>query len=380
MMQQGGTRTSAEVDADRTDHVAITEEAASAGRPDSVGRSARVNLVGWDNGGGLRTDINILDRILARCGCDVRFNGRPVRVPRNRAERVSDALSVRMRHAFAGLHAKTLYDVNLFIETIAPKFIPLARVNCLIPNPEWFRDENRTSLDRMDWVLCKTRSAVDAFSRLTPRTRYLGFAGEDRRDPQTQRDQLVFLHAAGASPSKGTAAVVDQWRRHPEWPRLIVLRSPTLYDGERVSDAQGEPNIDFVTERLDDARLRRYQNLCPVHLCPSEAEGFGHLIVEAMSCAAVVVTSDGAPMNELVTPDRGVLVRASRSEPMRLGTRYFVDPADLERQITRVIAMSPSERHTLGVNARRWYEAQCASFEGALDAFVNNRSFAMSHE
>ena len=331
-----------------------------------------VNLVGWDNGGGLRTDVNILDGVLTEAGCRVRFNGRPVRQPRNQAERVSDAVAVRLRHSLAGLRAAPPYDVNLFVETIAPEFISLARVNCLIPNPEWFRDENRPYLGQMDWVLCKTRSAVEAFSELTPRTRYVGFASVDRRAPQAGSGELVFLHAAGASPWKGTSAVVEVWRRHPEWPRLLVFRSPAFYGGEQVEELAGASNIELVNRRLDDGEWKRYQNACPVHLCPSEAEGFGHLIGEAMSCGAVVITTDGAPMNELVTPERGVLVRANRSEPMRLGIRYFVDPADLESQVNRVIAMGPDERRALGENARRWYEAQRGSFARALTEFVSS--------
>ena len=100
------------------------------------------------------------------------------------------------------------------------------------------------------------------------------------------------------------------------------------------------------------------------------AEGFGHLIVESMSCGAVVVTTDGAPMNELVTPERGLLVRAARSEPMALATRYFVDPLDLERQVARILAMPPEDRRRLGDSARRWYESQCTSFAAELTGFI----------
>jgi glycosyltransferase involved in cell wall biosynthesis len=336
------------------------------------GRTREVNLVGWDNGGGLRTDVNILSAVLTRAGCRVRFNGRPSRPPRNRVGRTLDTVGMLVRHAAAELRSAAPYDVNLFVETIDPRFIPFARTNCLIPNPEWFRDENRAYMGKMDWVLCKTRSAVDAFREIAAHTRYVGFASVDRRDEVASSGELVFLHTAGASPWKGTAAVIEVWRRHPEWPRLRVLRSSALYGGERAEDFEGAANIELVNERLDDATFRRYQNTCQVHVCPSEAEGFGHIIGEAMSCGAVVITTDGAPMNELVTPERGVLVRAHRSEPMRLATRYFVDPDDLERQVARVIAMTPEERRRLGDNARRWFEEQRGSFERALSDFVND--------
>jgi glycosyltransferase involved in cell wall biosynthesis len=131
------------------------------------------------------------------------------------------------------------------------------------------------------------------------------------------------------------------------------------------------PNIEYLDQHLESGALRKYQNRCAVHLCPSEAEGFGHSIVEAMSCEAVVVTTDAPPMNEIVTTNRGVLVRAARSEPMRLGTRYFADVDDLELQIGRVIAMKPEERRALGQNARQWYLTQREAFKSAMKAFLD---------
>ena len=336
-----------------------------------------INLVSWDNGGGLRTDVDVLAELLAACGCDVRFNGRSSKQPASATSRMADGVNVRVHHAYAALTTRPAYDANLFLESIDSDFIPYGRVNCLIPNPEWFRDENRAHLTSMDWVLCKTRGAVDTFQRLTANARYLGFSSMDRRDPDTPwSENLSFLHAAGRSLWKGTATVVDVWRQHPEWPRLYVLRHPTMYGGEPAQTFEPATNIEFITERLDDLSWRRYQNSCLVHVCPSEAEGFGHLIGESMSCGAVVITTDGAPMNELITPERGVLVRAARSEPMALATRCFVDPVDLERQVGRVLAMSDDERRTLGERARLWYDTERERFAAAIRLFVSDVSEA----
>ena len=80
-----------------------------------------------------------------------------------------------------------------------------------------------------------------------------------------------------------------------------------------------ERNINYFAKYVDDDELRLVQNRHGVHLCPSEAEGFGHTLVEAMSCGAVVITTDGPPMNEMVTPDRGALVRYGRTGRQRPG-------------------------------------------------------------
>jgi len=272
----------------------------------------------------------------------------------------------------ASVSGRPICSVNLFIESISPKAIRFGRLNCFIPNPEWFREENMPYLPAMDMVLCKTHDAVATFRPLAQDTRYVGFTSTDRLEPDILRsNELLCLHAAGASPSKGTSAVVETWRRHPEWPRLVVIRSPAWYSGEAVPKEPTAPNIEYVIARLDDRTWRRYQNTCEVHVCPSEAEGFGHIIVEAMSCAALVITTDGPPMNELVTTDRGVLVSYARSEPMRLGSSYFVDVDDLERQVGRVLKMEERERRALGGNARNWYESQSRAFENAVRNLVD---------
>jgi glycosyltransferase involved in cell wall biosynthesis len=108
-----------------------------------------------------------------------------------------------------------------------------------------------------------------------------------------------------------------------------------------------------------------------VHVCPSEAEGFGHLLGEAMSCGALVVTTDAPPMNELVDPERGVLVRVARSEPLRYSSRYFVDLEDLELQLARVFAMGEEQLRSIGLKARAWYDNQSRQFESSLRALLD---------
>lgn len=338
----------------------------------TVARQLSVNLVGWDNGGGLTTDIEVVARVLARSGCRVLFNGHRTRKPRHTFERMLRGAGLRLRQSYATFSGCPILDVNIFVESIAPRFLSIGKINCLIPNPEWFREENMPYIPAMDMVLCKTQEAVATFRPLAQDTRYVGFTSADRFDPDILRsNELLCLHAAGASPSKGTSAVVEAWRRHPEWPRLVVIRSPAWYSGEAVPKELMAPNIEYIIERLDDRTWRRYQNTCEVHVCPSEAEGFGHIIVEAMSCAALVITTDGPPMNELVTTDRGVLVSYFRAEPMRLGSSYFVDVDDLERQIGGVLKMKQNERRALGGNARSWYESQSKAFEQAMRNLVD---------
>ncbi len=181
------------------------------------------------------------------------------------------------------------------------------------------------------------------------RTAMTGFTTLDRFDSSVSKDYEACIHVAGSSLQKGSAVVNGLWLKHPDWPRLrLFWHEPTVRP-------RGGPSVDLVNAFLPEEEIRRAQNLCGIHLCPSEAEGFGHYLVEAMSCGAVVVTTDGPPMNELVRPDRGILVGYSSTDPRGAGLNYYVDPGLLESAMQRVWAMTVKERRALGSNARTWF-------------------------
>lgn len=326
----------------------------------------RLNLVAWDNGGGLSRDLDLLAGALGAAGWQVACDGRPVR-DRVRRHPLRRALGLAARSWVGRLAGDPGWDVNLFLEQVVPPVLARAGRNLLIPNPEWFGPLQRRLLPRVDRVLCKTRHAVALFEGLGCEPAYLGFTSADRRLPRAGPPAEGCFHMAAGSREKGTAALVALWRRHPEWPRLTIAQHPRLYGGGRA-DPIDLPNVRHVLEYLGDDDLRRLQNAHDLHLCPSEVEGFGHCIVEAMSCGAVVLTTDAPPMNELVGPDRGVLVRCAGGRPQRLGTRYPADPADLERQVARLLGMDGGQRARLGAAARRWFEDNDGRFRAALAA------------
>ena len=333
-------------------------------------RTVRANIVCWD-GGGLGTDIDVLTEALVRAGCEVRFKGRRHRRPRNRLHSLLMTAGVVLAQRWAALTDRPQFDVNFFIESVFPEYLPTGRVNGLFVHPEWFRDENLAHLPRLDFVLCKTPSGVEAFRGLSVTCRDLAFTSPDRRMPGlVRRGPIRCLHLSGQSAVKGSEAAVEAWSRHPEWPELTVVRRGRRYGGEEAPPLLPLPNVRYETEYVPDAQLRQLQNDCEVHVIPSQAEGYGHVIGEAMSCGAVVVTTDAPPMNELVTSDRGVLIRVARSEPMRRSMRNYIDVADLEAKLNDVFAMSPERRAELGRKARAWYEAQDQRFEKALRAFL----------
>ena len=332
----------------------------------------RINIVAWHNGGGLSRDVEILVSALPQSRFEVTLNGSPVADAKVRRQRFVHR-AANLRHLFLNRSQlkASAYDVNLFLEDIAPGFFKRARVNAFIPNPEWFKKYQHRYLKGIDVVLCKTRSAQQTFDALGCSTRFISFTSEDRLDStRAQQSPIGFLHLAGRSWQKGTQPLTELWLQHPEWPTLTIVQGAKTYNQSRVQAIEA-PNIKHILERLDDASLRALQNAHTVHLCPSEAEGFGHCIAEAMSCQALTLTTNAPPMNELITTDRGILVRYDRTSKQRCGENYYVEMADLETNISAIIEMDQASIKHLGGNARAWYEENDRGFRrnfiGALE-------------
>jgi hypothetical protein len=297
-----------------------------------------INIQARQNQAGLARSAELMAGVLRSAGWIVTIN---------MAHRSS---LTHLRHKAAKLTRSHAYDLNIFLEQIEPFCLPLAKGQILVPNQEWLRDRSTPYLDEMDAVLCKTRHAEEIFREAGFRTSFISFTSADRYDAGCPRNYNAFFHLAGSSDQKGTAPLIDLWQAHPEWPTLTVVQHP-----KNRLDVQAR-NITYISEHIDDEKLRSLQNEMGVHVCPSEAEGFGHSIVEAMSCRALVVTTDAPPMNEIVSADSGVLVKYGRSTPRRWGTAYYVDREAMEDAIRRVIGMSTADKAACGERARAWFE------------------------
>lgn len=321
----------------------------------------RVNVIGWNNGVGLARDMRLLADTLDAAGFAVTLTS----LRRGKLRKWFGPPLLRLVYLWqrlSGRFEERRYDINLMLEHVRPEFAPFARRNLLVPNPEWFNARDARHLETVDLVLTKTHHATQVFATLGVPSRYIGFTSVDRRRNGVQKE-IAFFHLAGRSACKGTDRLIGLWRLHPDWPCLTILQHPSVAKPQEKVD-----NIDHRVDYLTDDELADLQNSRMFHLCPSETEGFGHYIAEAMSVGAVTVTLDAEPMNELVQPDRGMLVRARVSGKQNLATTFDFDDAHMVSTIEALRDMDIAELVTIGRSARAWYEENDHAFHDAIVA------------
>ncbi len=310
----------------------------------------KINIIGSSTSG-LGIDIKTISQILDQ-------NGFKTTKCKPRSFSLKKLIAQKTPTLLRGIVPGSLADANIFLESIPFKWLPAGKVNILIPNQEWCRPSTVKELKNIDHIICKTRYAESIFKKMGYTTHYTGFSGQDMFNNEIKKDYKKFVHIAGQSEQKGTNTICKIWERHPEWPCLNLI----THRKDFIERYREKKNI-IVKSKLPLNELISIQNECGIHLCVSEAEGFGHYISEALSCGAVVVTTHAPPMNELVNQEAGYLVDYHKTENQNLGTNFFVDEMKLEETISRIIETKESALAQKSEKARLSYLKQKDFFE-----------------
>jgi glycosyltransferase involved in cell wall biosynthesis len=293
--------------------------------------SAEINIV-YSDSRGLFNDGVIIEKMISE------IYPRP---PKVRHFNGWDSRLNQRRSAIGLLLSKYVLrrrQVTFHLEDIFPQLSRFSDVNVLFPNQEWLRQRTLNEIDDKTLIWCKTKYAKARLEHLNQNVSFVGFWSKDLLEPNVSPDYSKFLHLAGKSEQKGTLTLLELWKKHPDWPSItVVYRSQ-----KELVESYAAPNITIINEFVSEQRLRNLMNTHGIHLCPSESEGFGHNIGEALSIGAYVVTTNAPPMNELVKPDYGSLVESKYSGDRDLSEMFKVIPSALEHIIESLIVRPPT--------------------------------------
>lgn len=285
-----------------------------------------ISLVSRDNGVGLSTDMALLTDMLTGMGHTVsRVDWTRQSMPR--------------------------VDVAIFLELWAPRLAAYAGRKVGIFNLEWFEPAWAKDLPSLDQLWAKSLECHNVYTARGLPSTYTGFLSKDMRTatPAT----LSCLHVRGHSDLKHTAAVLEAWACDPGLPPLTVISWTPLKAPAGVR----------VLGQVSPETLKYELNTAAIHVCPSQAEGWGHYITEGLSTGALVVTTNASPMNEHVHPDWGVLIdpRAVNQRGYLAGA-YHVTAQDVCEAVRFAAMLPPATRAAMSTRARAHFEKRNHDF------------------
>ena len=221
------------------------------------------------------------------------------------SQKVCSGLDVRVGSikAMDPMEPPVACDIAVHLEMPIMTFVPWARYNILMVNPEWFVKEAWTPyLSAFDLIVVKCEAAAKLIAAIDPSVADKIFVlpwcagltvSEVAKSPSSNEKKDGFVSFLGQSASKHTALeqVLPFWRA--EYPPLVVysaeeqkaewLKRATLQDGAKVTIKVGD-----LVER-DWIRALAW---APGNLAVSSAEGFGYAAAEAEVAGAFTILND----------------------------------------------------------------------------------------
>ena len=175
-------------------------------------------------------------------------------------------------------------DVCIHLEMPCTTWMPWARVNILMVNPEWWVPAWDCLLPRFDAIYVKTEGITNlkkaTFVPWRPAVTPAAFPGSQSTN---LADGCLWLLGGSANKRAAAAALLPYWTA--EMPKLEVYTTSPL-------DVSGlAANVTVHVRDLDEPTRRRLQSFYPVHLAVSQSEGFGLAAVEAEAAGAYVIVN-----------------------------------------------------------------------------------------
>jgi len=309
------------------------------------------------NSTGLSNDALILKQALNQCLPDLK-----VRHFSGAKSKLSNALLLLQLACDKYILRQKQYTLHL--EELYTEVMRFSDTNILIPNQEWLRSGTQNLINPDIVLWCKTHYACQQLSSLSENINYLGFSSFDRMDTNISRDAQKYLHVAGKSAQKGTLPLLQLWASHPEWPLLQVISRRAEHQVFK------RENIVIISDFISTQQLSEIMNTSVFHLCPSESEGFGHNIVEALSVGAIVLTTNAAPMNELVLPEFGFLVQWQSKTKQYFSEMHVIDNEHLEQTIIKMLQISEHHRQLMQNKSREHYLYMAHNFNNNINTQI----------
>ncbi|MFH1504405.1 MAG: glycosyltransferase family 4 protein, partial [Candidatus Omnitrophota bacterium] len=125
------------------------------------------------------------------------------------------------------------------------------------------------------------------------------------------KGKFIVLFAGRLIEAKGVLTLIEAAKKNKDKTFVFIGEGPL---SEKVNEAAKEENIIFLS-RVKNTDLPPYYNAADVVVMPSQyEEGYGRVILEALSCGTPVIASNRGGIKEVLTGSVGMLIEPVEEE------------------------------------------------------------------
>lgn len=136
----------------------------------------------------------------------------------------------------------------------------------------------------------------------------------------------ICLFVGRLVPGKGVEELLEASKKTPDVKFLIVGDGPLK---DEIVKLEGKSNVEFVG-KVDNKKLAVYYNASDLLLVPStHEEGFGRVILEALSCGLPVIAANRGGIREALSKKVGIFIDVTPANINKVLTNIFKYPKRL---------------------------------------------------
>lgn len=236
-----------------------------------------INIYYWNNGVGIANDAILLKDILKEYNVTV------------------------YDMSIDNIHKSS--DLGIFIQNIWIEKIDKNKKNVYIVNEEWLNNEEKSCLNRFDYIFVKSshaKSLLDSYHKNVINT---GFFSLDRYFFPNHSEKI--LHFKGKSIQKNTELINNSLN-------INIINSEENY--------------------LSDNDITYHLNNHDIHICCSLYESWGHYLWEALSCGKLVICSEIPVFKEYLDPNLVKFIPTEKILKFDSNSRFLKETAYPFRQ------------------------------------------------
>jgi glycosyltransferase involved in cell wall biosynthesis len=169
------------------------------------------------------------------------------------------------------------------------------------------------------------------------------------KDKEEVKFKNTILFLSRIHPKKGIELLIEAWTKiekpiRKDWVIKIAGNGNEKYIvhlDKLISESKLENEIEIIGPKFGEEKITVYRQ-ADIFVLPTYSENFGIVVAEALACGVPVITTKGAPWEELNTLNAGWWIDIG------------VEP--LANALNEAMQLSDNERRKMGLNGRKLVE------------------------